>query len=428
MGSGHGHAHFDDEGARFDVRFFVFVGLLLAGVGLFLWISSQVFQPTFRLQTSVGETVRADVVRVVSENPETLTQVLELEYREGPRTGQRGMGAHQVVSFEEQTGVLRAGDAIYVLEDPLRPPGEPAFVVDVVRTGWLAVLALVVAVATLATARWQGIGALIGLAVTFGVLAIFVVPAILSGANPVISAIVGAMVILLVTLYTAHGFNGKATTALLGTVAGLLVTGGLAVLATGMTRLTGLASDDAAFLYAQSGGTISLAGLLLAGIIIGAIGVLNDSAITQASAIYELRRTLPGASWQDLYGRGMRVGRDHIASSIYTLVLAYAGAALPLFLLVALSTDPLLLTANREFIAEELVRTMVGTLGLLACVPITTLMAAWWAAATDPAGRGTGGGEGRGGGGGQVVYEPARAPAAEVPDVRPLRPRPPLDP
>jgi uncharacterized membrane protein len=182
-------------------------------------------------------------------------------------------------------------------------------------------------------------------------------------------------VVMFVALYLAHGFNVRTTTAVLGTLCSLLLTGILAVIFMGTTRLTGLASEEAAFLQI-SAEQVNLEGLLLGGIIIGTLGVLDDVTVTQASAVWELHLANPSFGIKELYASAVRIGSDHIASTVNTLVLAYAGASLPLLILFSLSSRPLADLITTELVAVEIVRTLVGSIGLVASVPITTFLAA----------------------------------------------------
>jgi uncharacterized membrane protein len=216
------------------------------------------------------------------------------------------------------------------------------------------------------------------------VLILFVMPAILEGTNPLAVAIVGAAVIMFVNLYLAHGFNARTTTAILGTMASLAVTALLAFLFVEFGRFTGFGSEEALFLQ-LSADQINLQGLLLGGIIIGTLGVLDDVTITQASAVWELHVANPTYAFGDLYRSAIRIGRDHIASTVNTLVLAYAGASLPLLILFTVSQRRLDQVLNSEVVAEEIVRTLVGSIGLVASVPLTTALAAAVVAASGGA-------------------------------------------
>jgi uncharacterized membrane protein len=215
-----------------------------------------------------------------------------------------------------------------------------------------------------------------GLAISFGVLVRFMLPAILVGKNPVAVAVVGSATIMFVALYLAHGINARTTTAVLGTVGALFLTGVLAWIFVTGSHLTGLASEESGLLAASLSG-VSLRGLLLGGVVIGSLGVLDDVTVTQASAVWELHRANPTYGFQRLYAAGLRIGRDHIASTVNTLVMAYAGASLPLLVLFTLSSRRLGDVLTSEIVAQEIVRTLVGSIGLVAAVPITTALAAF---------------------------------------------------
>ena len=250
------------------------------------------------------------------------------------------------------------------------------FIADRLRTVPLWVLGAVFAAAVVLVGRWRGVGSLMGLVASFLVIVRFIVPAILSGMSPLAATLIGASVIMTATLVLAHGATLKTGAALAGTVLSLLLAVLLATVAVEFTALTGLAGDQEATLRILSEGVIDARGLLLGGIIIGALGVLDDVTATQASAVFELRRANPLLGAGELFARGLNVGRDHIASTVNTLVLAYAGAALPLIVILSVQPEPLGLLISRDLIATEIVRTLVGSIGIVAAVPITTGIAA----------------------------------------------------
>jgi len=269
---------------------------------------------------------------------------------------------------------FRVGDRVR-LGRTLDTTGRPAyFYDDLVRDvplGWLAgAFALVVVL----VARWRGLAALAGLGVTYLVLVRFLLPALLAGRSPVAVGLVGAAVILFVVLYLAHGVSQRTSAALLGTLLSLALTGLLAGLAIASTRLTGLSSDTVPYLQVAAA-HVSISGLLLCGLVIGTLGVLNDATVTQASAVWELSGADPRPRPGRLYRSAMRIGRDHIASTIYTLVLAYAGSALPVLLLFSLSGRSAHDILTGDEIAGEIVRGLVGGIGIAASVPITTAVA-----------------------------------------------------
>ena len=292
---------------------------------------------------------------------------------------EQGPDAGEEVSFEtaEAPGVrkLRVGDKIRLGLSPDAPPELRYYFADYQRRAPLLWLGVIFGVVVVALSRWRGFAALVGLGLSLMVLLQFVLPAILQGSNPLAVAIVGSAAIMFVTLYLAHGFNARTSTAVLGTLISLALTGTLAVLFVAATKFTGLSSEEATFLQV-SADQVNLEGLILGGIIIGTLGVLDDVTITQASAVWELHLANPAYSVRELYGSAVRIGRDHIASTVNTLVLAYVGASLPLLIVFTLSARPLGDLLTVEIIAEEIVRTLVGSIGLVASVSIMTLLMA----------------------------------------------------
>ncbi|NUT92372.1 MAG: YibE/F family protein [Saccharothrix sp.] len=246
----------------------------------------------------------------------------------------------------------------------------------------IALLAVLFAAAVLLLGRWQGLAALGALALSFVVLVLFVLPALLAGENPVTVAVVGAGLIMFIVLYLTHGISARTSTAVLGTLVSLALIGVLGVAFTAFGKLTGL-DQDTANLVAVLGHGIDTRGLLLAGTIIGALGVLDDVTVTQTSAVWELRRANPALGFRELYAAGSRIGRDHLSSVVNTLVMAYAGAALPLLLAFTLSGRSLTEILTAQQVAQEVVRTLVGSIGLVAAVPITTALAAFVANRED---------------------------------------------
>ncbi|WP_024288361.1 YibE/F family protein [Cellulomonas sp. KRMCY2] len=249
---------------------------------------------------------------------------------------------------------------------------------DYSRSVPLGVLAVAFAVVVIAVAGLRGLRALIGLAVASVVIATFMLPALLEGRDALMVGLVGSSAIMFVVLYLAHGFSQRTTTALLGTFAGLAVTAILGVVAAKAAHLTGISTEEnyrLAMLTGQLDGT-ALRGLFLAGVALAGLGVLNDVTVTQASAVWELRDADPTASRRALFSRGMRIGRDHIASAVYTIAFAYAGAALPVLLLLQVYKLPILQTISSGEFAEEIARTLVGSIGLVLAIPLTTVIAA----------------------------------------------------
>ena len=249
---------------------------------------------------------------------------------------------------------------------------------DYDRTLPLVTIALVFALAIVLVARSRGLRALVGLLIAFAVIGAYVLPALVRGENPVVVALSASTLIMVVVLYLAHGLSLRTSAALLGTLAGLAVTTVLGVAGAQWARLSGVSTEDSyrlAQLLGESGAT-SLRGLFLCGLVLAGLGVLNDVTITQASAVWELRAASPAATRAELFRGGMRIGRDHIASTVYTIAFAYTGAALPVLLLLELYQLPLGPTLTSGEFAEEIVRTMVGSIGLVLAIPLTTAIAA----------------------------------------------------
>src|SRR5829696_3431543 len=268
-------------------------------------------------------------------------------------------------------------------EQPGLPPSY--LIQDLERGRPMLILVALFVGAVVAFGRWQGIRSLVGLGLSFVIIVGFVVPAILRGHSPVAVAVTGAMAIMLVSLYLSHGTGPKTTAAVVGTALALGLTAALSIVFVAATSLTGLASEEAQFASFAVGG-LSLRGLLLAGIIIGGLGVLDDVTMSQASLVTELHQANPDAGLAALVAGALRVGRDHIAATVNTLFLAYAGAALPSLILFVTGTDSLGTVATTELVAVEVVRALCGSVGLIAAVPLTTVLAALVATEEAPSG------------------------------------------
>ncbi|GAA4449958.1 YibE/F family protein [Phytohabitans houttuyneae] len=286
-------------------------------------------------------------------------QQIETDKPRGPGSPEVGEGDHLTLIHTEGT----ASGVAYQILDHQRGNGL-----------WVLVVAF--ALAVVAFGRLRGLAALGGLAITFGVLLFFIVPAILDGRSPLLVAVVGSTAIMLSVLYLTHGFTVPTTVAVLGTLASLTLTGLLAAAATAALHLTGVGTEETNFLTIAYS-DVNMQGLLLAGILIGSLGVLDDVAVTQAVTVSELAHANPALSATRLYRAAARVGRAHITSVINTLVLAYAGASLPLLILLAAGNARLGESLTSQMLSQEIVRSVVGTMGLIAAVPITTALAAF---------------------------------------------------
>ncbi len=273
---------------------------------------------------------------------------------------------------------IDVGDEIQLIR--IEPAGQEASYefLDFRRGTPLLLLSAIFAVLVVATARWRGLFALVGIGVTLFALTKFMLPAFLAGQSPLPVAIVGSTVIMIVVLYLAHGISIRTTSALFGTLVGIALTAGLGVAATGWTQLSGIGSEDDQRLIATVP-DIHLSSIVAGTMVIAGLGVLNDVTVTQASAVWEMRALKPAARAAELFTSAMRIGRDHIASSVYTLVFAYAGSAMTVLLLATAYQRGLADIATTEEIGQEIVRTLVGAIGLVLAVPVTTLFAVWLA-------------------------------------------------
>lgn len=302
-------------------------------------------------------------------------QRLRLRLEGGFWSGQELEVEHGLLTVTNESQLFAAGDRVFV-EHLRSVEGEDLFfITDHVRSAPLVWLTLLFVAATLLLSRWQGLRSLLGMAVSLAMVIWFVVPQILAGRDPVFIAVTGSVVMMAVSLYLVYGWRPKTHVAVAGLLLSLVLTGLLAAWFVGWARLSGFGAEEASFLQV-AGVHLDTRGLLLAGIIIGTLGALDDVAIGQSSALFELSSANPNLSWLALLRHGMVIGRDHIAAMVNTLLLAYVGAALPLVLLISANAEPLGMTLNRQIIAEEIVRTLVGSLGLLAGVPLTSVLAA----------------------------------------------------
>ena len=363
------------------------LNIVAAVIGLTLVIAMFVLWPSTRFGNVLGdlgfgsEFYDARVVGL-DEGPCTGTtddadircELLELRLLQGPDDGDL-----TVLEFSDDgttTPDLQVGDKIVLSRTPGAEPGFEYAFADRSRKPVLLALAAVFAAAVVLLGRLRGLAALAGLVVSFVILLRFILPAILSGSSPLLVAVVGSGAIAFLAIYVAHGFRPLTTVALLGTLGALVVTVAAAQLFVNLAQFSGFASEEAIYLNVAQG-SINLTGLTLGGIVIGALGAIDDMTVTQASVVAELRDADPHMSRLRLFSAAMRVGRDHVASTVNTLALAYAGASMPLLVLFVLARQSLGTVANGETVATEIVRTLVGSLGLVTAVPLTTWLAVW---------------------------------------------------
>ncbi|GAB4431914.1 MAG: hypothetical protein Kow002_20060 [Anaerolineales bacterium] len=361
--------------------------LFLLAIGAFLFIPyfSQVALPEAAISAFGSETVRAQVTEIIEEGDIDLGgrmqpyQVVRVELLEGEYKGilmEMDYGKRQALSGDVY---LDPGDKVLVTVGRRPDNVLTVYYTEHVRTTPILWLLGTFIIAILLISRWKGLRSLLSMAFSLYVIISYIIPHILTGEDPVRVSIIGAAILLAVTLYLTYGWNLKTHAAVLGMMLVLLITGSLAYLFVVFTRLTGTGDENALFLIQMLDSQIDLRGLLLGGMIIGALGVLDDLVTTQASAVFELHHANPELGFRGLFSAAMRIGQDHVAATVNTLVLAYAGASLPMLLMFSLGRGDYAYLVNFSFVAEEVVRTLVGSLGLIAAVPLTTAIAAGFA-------------------------------------------------
>lgn len=327
---------------------------------------------------------KVEVAEYEAGGYKVLSRTIDVVLISGRLAGERKSISEDITVSSDNVSTLarsrvNVGDEVVVAAIG-QPDGEQYFLADHFRlSGLVPILAFFFAL-VLFLGRKKGLGSLAGLAFSVCVISFYLVPRLLAGENPLQVGIISSLAIASVSIYLAHGFNSRTSVALLGTIITIGLSGVFAVASVRFAGLFGLGSEDALYLQQLPGLTgLDFGGLLLGGIMIGVLGVLDDITTVQSAAVEELKRANPQLSLQELYKRGTSVGREHITSLVNTLFLAYAGSSLLLFLFFyADRSTPLWVTLNSEFIAEELVRTLVGSVALILAVPITTALAAFF--------------------------------------------------
>lgn len=313
----------------------------------------------------------AEIVRVISST-ET-NQTLEVKLQNGPMKGQVKVIENDEL-YSENRRIFKDGDEVVVVH---LPEQEAFYISEYQRFNQLLYLFILFIVVSLLITGTQGIGALIGMGLSFLVIFKLVLPLILAGNSPVLVAILGAALIIPLTFYPSHGISKKTNIAVVSTLVTLVIAGLLATFFADYSHLTGLASEELIYLKIETFKDIDFQGLVLAGILISILGILDDITISQASIVQQLKLAKKNIQFPELFSRAMAVGRDHIASLVNTLILVYAGASLPLLLLFMDHENNFKSVMNLEFIAQDVVSTLIGSIALILAVPITTLLAAF---------------------------------------------------
>lgn len=353
----------------------------------FLFSAGQTLAQSPQNLKSIQQNHEAIVIRIIEDKTIEVSpgvnqpyQKAEVKITNHDLKGRKVVAELGGMSATNENLKVKPGDRIIVNQFKKTDGSSQFFIGDFIRRSSLYFLAVVFFAAVIIVGKKRGLSSFIGLIISFFVLLKYIIPQIVAGADPVFIAVTGSFFIMITTLYLAHGLNKKTSAALIGTLFSLIITAGLALFFVNLAKLSGFGSEEASFLTMMPTVKINLQGILLAGIIIGALGVLDDITVSQAACVFELNEANRNLTWGELYKKGINIGQDHIASLVNTLVLAYAGASLPLLLLFAISGgEPISVLLNREMIANEIVRTLVGSLGLVSAVPITTAIAASFA-------------------------------------------------
>ncbi|MBP6866370.1 MAG: YibE/F family protein [Candidatus Pacebacteria bacterium] len=325
------------------------------------------------------EVVKAEVLEVLDQTEEDILdtgvenifQTIRIKILEGVQAG-------ETITIKNDYMVLEAGDKFFLYHSVDATDGREMYSVRDIdrRPVMFFFIALFIAVVLLFSGK-QGMRSLIGLAGSFFVILYVLIPGLLSGYPPVLTSTVVAATILFLAIYFTHGFNRVSTVAFTGTVFAVVLTGFLAYIGVSLAHFTGFATEEAFYLNLNTRGTLDFTGLLLGGIMIGVLGVLDDIAVTQAAVVRELYHSAPYLSRKEVYKKALNVGKEHVGALVNTLALAYTGASLPLLLLFSSNDTSMSNVINQEIFATEIIRTVVGSIGLILTVPITTLLAVY---------------------------------------------------
>ncbi len=390
----HGPSPLGPLAAKIVVGLLIAIGVAVLAGAAWLWPSQQKVEIPLPFQNSQGGAVTTEAGHVLSSSAATCGDqsvggviTTEPKPAQGPDAhcvqsliaidSGPNSGANTLLEFGGGAGQpqLAVGDNIRITR-VVDPTGTTTYsFYDYERKWPLIAMAAAFAVVVVAVARWRGFRAIVGIVVAFAVLVVFMLPALRDGGAAIPVALVASAAILYAVIYLAHGVSLRTSAALLGTLTALLLAAGLSWAAIELAHLTGL-SEEENNAVATYLGNVSITGLLLAGFIVGSLGVLNDVTVTQASTVFELAEVGDGSSRRGIFLGAMRVGRDHIASTVYTLVLAYAGSALPLLLLFSVANRSLGDVLTSETVAIEIARSAVGGIALALSVPLTTAIAA----------------------------------------------------
>jgi uncharacterized membrane protein len=370
--------------------------IIIAAVVILSLVAAPLIRGLFQSEqdtTDVGyssDTVRARVISIAEQGQVEnrggvqTYQVVEVEILEGQFEKTRvfmDFGKTQIMPADY---VLAVGDEILVsVGISLVNQSTDAYFIDFVRGRAILLIFAIFVVVAFLVGSWTGLRSLLGMLIGLGVIVLFIIPQIASGGNPIVVSIIGSIIFLGLSLYLVYGWKPMTHAAVISIALALSITGVLSFIFVRLARLTGFGNEDMMFLMQQSQIPIDMRGILLAGIIIGSLGVLDDLVVGQSSSVFQLHAANPALSFKELFARAMTIGRDHVSASVNTLVLAYAGESLPMLLLFSITNVNLGMAINVSYIAEEIVRALAGTIGLFISIPIATALACVWVTRGD---------------------------------------------
>lgn len=384
----HGHDGLDDTTSPTSPVLRWITGAMALAVvavvvgGFLLWPSSEGREEVRRTAEEIGlasDRIPAEIV-VIEDAPCSYAsttapqecRTFVAEPTDGPMAGAFVTLPEFNLTFDASLPDLEVGDRVIL---GYEASTDFWFYADRERRAPLVALAALFAVVVVVLGRMRGVRALVAMAGTLFVFASFIAPSVLDGNDPVAVAVVAAGAIALLGIPLTHGFNATTVVALAATLGALALTLGLSAGFFEVAAFTGYATEESTIIPFLTTG-IDMGALLLGGAVIGALGALDDITVTQVATVAELHRRSPALGFRDLWQSGLRVGREHIASTVNTLLLAYAGAGIPIILLFAVSDQPLGIVLNSELIAVEIARTLCGSIGLVAATPLATALAA----------------------------------------------------
>ncbi|MBU4481894.1 YibE/F family protein [Patescibacteria group bacterium] len=355
---------------------------------IFLLLLLFLLTPVFVLAQNSDEIFKAEVIEILQEKEITSEDGLKLIQQNILLKGLEDKWQDKEIIFQGiddyqvmKNNIYKVNDKVLVAFSPGPENEENYYITDYIRYQSLYWLAFVFVLLVILIGKWKGIRAVVGVLASFFVIMKIIVPKILMGTNPLLISIFGSILILLLVVYLTEGINKKSHLAVLSITLSLIIVGIFSVVFTNISKLTGFAQEEAMFLISFGKSMINFKGLLLAGIIIGTLGVLDDAVISQIASVKQIKNANSNLSKKEVYKNSMKIGVSHMSSMINTLFLVYAGASLPLLLLFTINEPPFLTfnqIINNEIIAVEIVRTLAGSIGLILSIPIATFLASWF--------------------------------------------------